>query len=101
MPPGKRDHYCAAAAAALDRDHVRDGRSRAGVGATPRLACGDASGRPDVFRIRARDLARAAASQAAPLPPAYFRAMRWWFWLGWPAFLSVIAIFWMMVQKPV
>jgi uncharacterized membrane protein len=26
--------------------------------------------------------------------------MRWWFWLGWPAFLSVMAIFWLMVLKP-
>ena len=53
------------------------------------------------LQLRARDLARAAAAQGAPLPPAYFRAMRGWFWLGWPAFLSVIAIFWMMVHKPV
>ncbi|MCB1614259.1 MAG: DUF2269 family protein, partial [Xanthomonadales bacterium] len=24
-----------------------------------------------------------------------------WFILGWPAFLSVIGIFWLMVRKPV
>ena len=53
------------------------------------------------LQLRARDLARAAAAQGAPLPAAYFRAMRGWFWLGWPAFLSVIAIFWLMVHKPV
>ncbi|WP_147695276.1 DUF2269 family protein, partial [Vogesella mureinivorans] len=26
--------------------------------------------------------------------------MRAWFWLGWPAFISVLAIFWLMVVKP-
>jgi len=26
--------------------------------------------------------------------------MRIWFALGWPAFLSVLAIFWLMVAKP-
>ncbi len=52
------------------------------------------------LQVRARDLAIAAARDGTPLPPAYFRAMRWWFWLGWPAFLSVMAIFWLMVFKP-
>ena len=49
---------------------------------------------------RARDLATAASTAGAPLPAAYHRVMRWWFWLGWPAFISVIAIFWLMVFKP-
>ena len=53
------------------------------------------------LQIRARDLVVAAAARGEPLPPAYFRAMRWWFWLGWPAFLMVIAIFWLMVAKHV
>lgn len=53
------------------------------------------------LQVRARDLARAAALDGAPLPPAYFRAMRMWFWLGWPAFLGVLGIFWLMVNKPV
>lgn len=52
------------------------------------------------LQIRARNLARHAAAMHAPLPPAYAQVMRWWFWLGWPAFLCVIAIFWLMVHKP-
>jgi uncharacterized membrane protein len=52
------------------------------------------------LQIRARDLARAAAAADAPLPPAYYRAMRIWFGLGWPAFLALIAVFWLMVAKP-
>lgn len=49
---------------------------------------------------RARELAQAAWRADTPLPAAYHRAMRWWFALGWPAFLAVIATFWLMVAKP-
>ncbi|MUV13433.1 DUF2269 family protein [Noviluteimonas gilva] len=52
------------------------------------------------LQVRARNLARDAAQAGTPLSPAYHRAMRWWFWLGWPAFLSVLAIFWLMIAKP-
>lgn len=52
------------------------------------------------LQIRACRLAQLAQQSNGPLPPAYFRVMRWWFWLGWPAFLSVIGIFWLMVSKP-
>lgn len=53
------------------------------------------------LQIRARNLARQAVTEGQPLPAAYYRAMRWWFWLGWPAFISVLVIFWLMVAKPV
>ncbi len=49
---------------------------------------------------RARDLALSADAKGEPLSGAYFKVMRWWFWLGWPAFLSVMWIFWLMVAKP-
>jgi len=52
------------------------------------------------LQVHARDLAAQAAKAGGPLPAAYHRAMRWWFWLGWPAFLSVLGIFWLMVMKP-
>lgn len=52
------------------------------------------------LQLRIRRLAAEAAGADAPLPPAYHRAMRWWFALGWPAFLAMIAIFWLMVAKP-
>lgn len=52
------------------------------------------------LQARARNLAQQAVEAGAPLPAAYRRIMRWWFWLGWPAFLGVIAIFWLMVTKP-
>lgn len=49
---------------------------------------------------RARNLAAAALRDGTELPSAYHHCMRAWFVLGWPAFLAVIAIFWLMVAKP-
>ncbi|HZP64692.1 MAG TPA: DUF2269 domain-containing protein [Rudaea sp.] len=54
-----------------------------------------------VLQLRARDLSLRAVRDGAGLPPAYFRCMRWWFVLGWPAFAAVLATFWLMVAKPV
>jgi uncharacterized membrane protein len=53
------------------------------------------------LQIRMRDLAQAAiAAGEGKLPQAYRSLSRIWFWLGWPAFLSMLAIFWLMVAKP-
>ena len=52
------------------------------------------------LQIRMRDMAVAALSDDTPLPPRYRRYKRIWFALGWPAFLSVIAIFALMVFRP-
>ena len=54
------------------------------------------------LQMRMERLATAAAqSGATTLPPAYHRAFRAWFWLGWPAFLGLVGVFWLMVAKPV
>ena len=56
---------------------------------------------PVVFlQIRCRDLATSALHTGQPLPTPYYRAMWLWFWLGWPAFLSVVAIYVLMLAKP-
>jgi uncharacterized membrane protein len=52
------------------------------------------------IQLEARNLALQAATGGTELPRRYFRLMRWWFWLGWPAFSAVLAIFWLMVAKP-
>jgi uncharacterized membrane protein len=52
------------------------------------------------LQVSARDFARTAVERGEPLPRAYYTAMRWWFWLGWPAFISVMMILWVMVAKP-
>lgn len=51
------------------------------------------------LQYRIRDLAAAAQKEGTALPDAYFKAMREWFLLGWPAFLALIGIFWIMVTK--
>ena len=52
------------------------------------------------LQLRMRDLARSAAADGHPLPPRYHRYFKIWFLLGWPAFLSVMVIFGLMVFKP-
>jgi uncharacterized membrane protein len=52
------------------------------------------------IQIRMRDLAEAAVREGTALPPRYKSLMRTWFWLGWPAFLSVALIFWLMIATP-
>ena len=56
---------------------------------------------PVVFmQIEMRDLARAAAERAAPLPPRYFALFDRWFLFGIPGFGSVMIILWLMIAKP-
>ena len=52
------------------------------------------------IQIQLRNLAAQAARDGAPLPKRYHKLFRVWFWLGWPAFLGVIAIFALMIWKP-
>jgi uncharacterized membrane protein len=47
-----------------------------------------------------RNLSAGAAREGTPLPHVYHRCMRWWFALGWPAFLAVLGAFWLMIAKP-
>jgi uncharacterized membrane protein len=53
-----------------------------------------------VLQIRVRDLAAMAVADGTPLPPAYQRAMGLWFALGWPAFVSLLIVFLLMIAKP-
>jgi uncharacterized membrane protein len=52
------------------------------------------------FQIRAQRLAEVSARNGTPLGEDYRRAMRWWFALGWPAFLGLLTTFWLMIAKP-
>ena len=52
------------------------------------------------IQLQLRDIAAYAARQGAALPAGYFALFRVWFWLGWPAFGGVIAIFALMIWKP-
>jgi uncharacterized membrane protein len=52
------------------------------------------------LQMRMRDLAIDAASKGSQMPAVYQRFYRWWFALGWPAFIGVLVIFYLMVAKP-
>ena len=52
------------------------------------------------IQLQIRNLAATAARDGTALPERYHRLFRIWFWLGWPAFLGVIAIFALMIFKP-
>ena len=56
---------------------------------------------PVVFiQLRLRRMAEEAAVANAPLDPRYARLLRAWFLLGWPAFVALLVVFWLMVAKP-
>jgi uncharacterized membrane protein len=52
------------------------------------------------IQLQLRDLAQSAARDRQHLPSAYDRLFRIWFACGIPAFLAVLAIFWLMLVKP-
>jgi uncharacterized membrane protein len=52
------------------------------------------------MQIRMRDLATAAVRDGAPLSGDYHRLFGLWFAFGFPAFAAVLAIFWLMIQRP-
>lgn len=51
------------------------------------------------LQIRMRRIAVQAVAEDSPLPPVYWRMARWWFWLGIPAFASMVLVVALMVFK--
>jgi len=54
-----------------------------------------------VYQIRLARLAEASRREGMPLPPAYWVVAKRWELLGYPAFLAMMAIYFLMVAKPV
>ena len=52
------------------------------------------------LQIRMRDMAIDATRTDGELPALYWRYFRIWVTLGVPAFIAFVAIFWLMVAKP-
>jgi uncharacterized membrane protein len=52
------------------------------------------------LQMRLRDLSAAAVVANAPLPPLFWRYFKIWVVLGIPAFIAFLAVFWLMVAKP-
>lgn len=53
------------------------------------------------LQLEMKKMAEEALLEGAALSSRYRHFMRIWFWCGWPAFLSVLAIFYLMIAKPV
>ena len=53
-----------------------------------------------VIQVKMRNLARKAVQENSSLPPDYYRLFRIWFACGFPAFIAVLAILWLMLMKP-
>jgi len=52
------------------------------------------------IQIEVARIAKAAALAKKSLPREYFTKMKIWYRLGWPAFIAVLAVFYLMVMKP-
>jgi uncharacterized membrane protein len=53
------------------------------------------------LQLRMRDMAALAAQHNAALPARYWGYEKIWTALGFPAFGALIAVYWLMVHKPV
>ncbi|QEN86979.1 DUF2269 domain-containing protein [Labrys sp. KNU-23] len=53
-----------------------------------------------VIQVKMRDLARKAVQENSFLPPGYYKLFRIWLACGFPAFIAVLAILWLMLMKP-
>lgn len=52
------------------------------------------------LQIRMAAIAAQAHREATPLPPLYARYQRYWELLGYPAFVAMVVVFYLMVNKP-
>lgn len=52
------------------------------------------------LQLRMRDMLALQVGGGAFDEERFGRMFRWWFALGWPAFLALVAVFWLMVTKP-
>jgi uncharacterized membrane protein len=53
------------------------------------------------LQIRMAAMAEEAVRMETQLPDAYWRHAKWWERLGYPAFVAMLGIFYLMVAKPV
>ncbi len=51
------------------------------------------------LQIRMQKISTEAASRSCHLPETYWQMARWWFWLGVPAFISMVLVVVLMVYK--
>jgi uncharacterized membrane protein len=52
------------------------------------------------LQMQMRNMASNASANSAELPALFWRYARYWEMLGYPAFLAMLVIYWLMVTKP-
>lgn len=52
------------------------------------------------IQIQLKNMCKSASESGTELPQNYHTLFKIWFLLGWPAFLGLIVIFYLMVAKP-
>jgi uncharacterized membrane protein len=52
------------------------------------------------WQIKMRNIAIEADLTQSELPAIYYRYFNYWFVLGWPAFISLVIVFYLMTSKP-
>ena len=52
------------------------------------------------LQIQMAKMAQEAAQTGQSLPSVYWRYARWWEGLGYPAFVAMVVVFYLMVAKP-
>ena len=52
------------------------------------------------LQIRMARIAESSVRVRTALPETYYLYARIWFWLGWPAFIAMLAILFLMLYKP-
>ncbi len=53
------------------------------------------------IQIQLKKMVVVSIENGTALPARYFKLFKLWFVLGWPAFIGLVAIFFLMVAKPV
>lgn len=53
------------------------------------------------IQIQLKNMLAVAAENDTDLPPRYHKFFKIWFLLGWPAFIGLVVVFFLMVFKPV
>ncbi len=53
------------------------------------------------IQIQLKEMTKQAVGSGEPLPARYNKLFKIWFALGWPAFIGLVIVFYLMVAKPV
>lgn len=53
------------------------------------------------FQLKIRDITANSIKHKKHLPAIYYQFFTYWFMVGWPAFISLIVVFYLMTAKPI